>query len=286
MANGNPADVGYNPQGVPEAVLQGLINRKSPKAAGLEGFLNSGFFPQLGQTIQQMGQNEQKKKKQDQLQQLLQAMRTQGAPQQGPQMPAGPPIQGPAGYTPPGAGPSAVPAGQAPMPQNPTSGMGAPAQDNSDRIKQLMMAYDPQGSMEAMQKQMFPAAMNPLQQSQADYYKAKTGALQKGPQSMRGGGQGGWRAIQDRDGSAYLYNEGTGETRQIRGPMPPKPGNPVPAAALDVKTQIANNTQAPWWKKLLGQTPPIQNPLQQQASVPQQGQMLNGKKVVAVEQVQ
>lgn len=273
MANGNPADVGYNPQGVPEAVLQGLINRKSPKAAGLEGFLNSGFFPQLGQTIQQMGQNEQKKKKQDQLQQLLQAMRTQGAPQQGPQMPAGPPIQGPAGYTPPGAGSSAVPAGQAPMPQNPTSGMGAPAQDNSDRIKQLMMAYDPQGSMEAMQKQMFPAVMNPLQQSEIAKNQALTKRYSMPPQQKTPNPtdealkQARIEAIQ-----ALLSRQGQ--------PKPPKPIDPVAAARLQFEVDKANaGNQSRWpWQK----APVLKNPLQGQAQAPAEVQGLSDEELLAI----
>ena len=94
-----------------------------------------------------------------------------------------------------------------------------------------------------------------------DYLKWK---MSQNPQAKTGGTQGGWRAIQGRDGSAYLYNEGTGETRPIKGPMPPpppKPMSPVPAAALDVKTQQLNNAQIPFWQKLMGMTPPIQNPL-------------------------
>lgn len=138
-----------------------------------------GIGQGLGQGLAAIGQAIQEKKKKDIVNQLLQAMRTQGAPQQGPQMPAGPPIQGPAGYTPPGAGPSAVPAGQAPMPQNPASGMGAPAQDNSDRIKQLMMAYDPQAAITAQYEAMSPYKNALTQQALSEAEKNRRPNTQK-----------------------------------------------------------------------------------------------------------
>jgi hypothetical protein len=231
------------------------------------------------------------------IQKLAMAMQNYNQPQQGPQMPTGPAIQGPQGYVPPNQGPnsSAIPSGQYPMPQNPSSGMGAPTGQKSSEIIGLLMQMDPHG--ELVQKLIAqrmglnqPPPLNPLQQSQMGLNQAKTDLLRRGIDKP-GLNQGGWRAIQGRDGSAYLYNESNGEVRPIKGPMappPPKPVNPVPAAALDVKTQQINASGAPWYKKLLGQTPPIVNPLSQKGTqgVPQQGQTFNGKKIVSVEQIQ
>ena len=102
--------------------------------------------------------------------------------------------------------------------------------------------------------------------------------------------------IQTRDGSAYLYNESTGETKPIKGPMAPPAPKPVrpnyDPQKLDVKVQEDNAKNAsaldPILQMLgLPRKPKIVNPLQQnQTGVPQQGQTFNGKKVVAVEQVQ
>lgn len=110
----------------------------------------AGLGQGLGQIGQDVGLIYQQQKQKELMDQLMAASRGQGALQQGPQMPTGPAIQGPSGYAPPGNHPSAVRAGQYPMPQNPTSGMGAPAQDNTSVINSLLMQLAPKESMERM----------------------------------------------------------------------------------------------------------------------------------------
>jgi hypothetical protein len=89
-------------------------------------------------TLEKGLQSAMEKRKQNKiLNQLVQAMQNQGAPQQGPQ---------PEGV---GTEPGMTP---------PTSGMGAPPQDNTQQIQSLMMKYNPEMAM-----RMMPT---PLQQSE------------------------------------------------------------------------------------------------------------------------
>jgi hypothetical protein len=128
------------------------------------------------------------KYKQDQLiKQIQQLMQTQGAPQQGPPMaPAGTP-QPSMSQIPPGQPMSAGGAniGQdVKMPQpiptqqpgvQPASGMGAPAQDNTQQMNALLMKLDPQGMIANL-----VAQQDPLKQAQAAYYKSRASALGSG----------------------------------------------------------------------------------------------------------
>jgi hypothetical protein len=112
----------------------------------------AGIGQGLGQTFGNIGQMVGEQKKKAILNQIIAAMRANGLPQQGPQIPTGPAIQGPEGYSPPNQGPNstAIPAGQFPMPKNPVSGMGSPAQDNNPLIESLIMQYDPQQAIKNM----------------------------------------------------------------------------------------------------------------------------------------
>ena len=264
MANGNPADVGYQPQGVPESIISGLINRRSKGAEGLNQFNQSNFFPALQQMTQQIAQANQKQKQQQALAGIMaQLQQNPGGAQQGPQMPTGPAIQGPQGYAPPNQGPnsSAVPAGQSPMPRNPSSGMGAAPQPfNGIDPKQLIQALGPNAVNQMIQQMMTPPTpMNPLQNSQIGLNQAKTNLLNRPPQQKM------TNPLDDAIKQKRLEMMGL-LMRKAQMQGQPKPPNPVPAAALDVRTQIANNQQAPWYKKMgfAGGLKPVTNPLKGQ----------------------
>jgi hypothetical protein len=90
----------------------------------------------LGQGMSSIGQMVQEHKKKQVLQQLMQAMRQQGQPQQGPPLP--------------GVGMGMK--GQQP----PASGMGASSPDQSSLINSLMMQLDPESGIKAMYEQQDP----------------------------------------------------------------------------------------------------------------------------------
>lgn len=85
-----------------------------------------------------IGQAIQANKKKAILDQIVAAIQQNGEPQQGPPMPAMQP-----------GGPA------------PTSGMGAPPQDNSKLIQSLMTQYSPDSAIEAMQKKMTERPTSP-----------------------------------------------------------------------------------------------------------------------------
>lgn len=151
-----------------------------------------GIGQGLGQGLEGIGQAIQAHKMQQFLQELNQLKQTQGAPQQGPPLPpqGGIPPQS-MGQVPPGQPMSAGPVGigqDVQMPQMtptappgpPMSGIGGPAQDNTQQIQSLLMKIDPQGMIKQMVEQN-----DPLKKAQMDLYKARADAL-KG-----GGGTGG-----------------------------------------------------------------------------------------------
>ena len=109
----------------------------------------AGLGQGLGQGLASIGDIIGEQKKKALLAQIVQAMQTQGAPQQGPPLPG---------------------MGQAQGIPSPASGMGGPAQDNTQQLKGLMMQADPQGMMGAMEGQMF---QTPDQKAQADYLRWK-----------------------------------------------------------------------------------------------------------------
>jgi hypothetical protein len=92
----------------------------------------AGIGQGLGQGLQGIGEAIKAQKQKQLIQQLVAAMGQQGAPQQGPPLPG---------------------AGQPGMP-SPTSGMGAPAQDNSGKIMGLMTQIDPMEAVKTKFKMM------------------------------------------------------------------------------------------------------------------------------------
>ena len=270
MVYGNPSDVGYQPQTISPELISGLINQKAKGAEGINAFNQSNFFPQLNQAIQTIGQRNKQKQQQAAHQQLIQGMGT-------PQTQGQPPTAGVGGFN-----------------QNaPPQTSGYPPFNGMDPVKLLglLAKSDPQGAQELVEKMIQQKMQGPNVRDQYLQWK-----MSQQPQTKTGSGQGGWRMIQTRDGSAYLYNESTGETKPIKGPMAPPAPKPVrpnyDPQKLDVKVQEDNAKNAsaldPILQMLgLPRKPKIVNPLQQnQTGVPQQGQTFNGKKVVAVEQVQ
>lgn len=120
----------------------------------------------LGQGMGQIGQMVQAQKQKQLLDQLMMAMKSNGQIPQGPQMPTGPAIQGPQGYMPPGAGPSAVPAGQFPMPPKPQP------IDNSNLINSLMMKLAPQEAIKANFERQDPYKQALTAQANAEAQKS------------------------------------------------------------------------------------------------------------------
>lgn len=86
----------------------------------------AGLGQGLGQGLGAIGQAIEERKKQQIVAQMANLISTQGSPQQGPQMPGV---------------------------ENPTSGMGAPPQDNSALIQSLMTQYDPKTVIEQKLKE-------------------------------------------------------------------------------------------------------------------------------------
>lgn len=149
----------------------------------------------MGEGLASIGEIIGEQKKKAIVQQLMAAMSQQGAPQQGPPLPMSGTVQQPnltqiPSGQPMTAGGSNIgqdvqmpqPIPTQPQGQQPTSGMGAPAQDNTQLINSLLMKYDPQSAI----KSMMPT--NPLQQSEvaknnamADWYKTRnaTGGASK-----------------------------------------------------------------------------------------------------------
>src|ERR1700679_2048917 len=95
----------------------------------------AGIGQGLGDTFNSIGSYMQAQKKKQLLQQIVQAMQSQGAPQQGPSLPSQQGPQQPGQSFPP-----------------PASGIGGPAQDNTQQLKQMVTQYDPQGSVQQMER--------------------------------------------------------------------------------------------------------------------------------------
>lgn len=163
--------------------------------AGIGQGLGQGMEA-IGNAITEHKKQQVEKAKHDIVLKLIQQMQTQGAPQQGPPLPPGG-MSAPSGgglpqsmgMIPPGqpmtAGtnnvgqdvqmqrpPQAPPMPQAP-PGPPSSGIGGPAQDNTQQIQSLLMQYDPEGTIKQMMAARNPP--NPLQLSEIakNYAEAK-----------------------------------------------------------------------------------------------------------------
>lgn len=121
----------------------------------------AGIGQGLGESLSAVSQQIQAQKQKQLLNQLMQAMQTQGQVPQGPQMPSGPAIQGPQGYAPPGAGPSTVPSGQFPMPPKPQP------LDNTNLINSLMTRLDPQAAIKANFDRQDPLKISEINKNNA-----------------------------------------------------------------------------------------------------------------------
>ena len=150
-----------------------------------------------------------------------------------------------------------------PPPQPPQGGMpGQPPQQpfngaDPQKLISAYMRYDPQGA-QALVGQMIKQRFGSSQMSQLDQMKmqldqAKIDALRRGPQA---------KPTNPLDDELKRARIRALEKLMNRNSQP-KPVNPVPAAALDVRTQIANNQQAPLYKKLgfSGGLKPVVDPL-------------------------
>jgi len=113
----------------------------------------AGLGQGLGNSLAGVAQIIQEQKKKQMVQQLVQAIQTQGAPQQGPQLPG---------------------QGQPGMP-SPVSGMGGPVQDNTAQMRGLLMQLDPQGMVGQMIQEQ-----DPLRKMQAEWYKSRAASLGSG----------------------------------------------------------------------------------------------------------
>lgn len=199
---------------------------------------NSGWGPVVSQIGDAIQKGIKQKQQQAALQQLIQGMGT-------PQTQGQPPTAGVGGFN-----------------QNaPPQTSGYPPFNGMDPVKLLglLAKSDPQGAQELVGKLIQQKMQGPNVRDQYLQWK-----MSQQPQTKTGSGQGSWRMIQTRDGSAYMYNESTGETKPIKGPMAPpapKPVNPVPAAALDVKVQQANQGTGSFLDRLFSSPKPIVNPL-------------------------
>ena len=211
MALGNPI----------EAWLQ-MAQNKNQNTQQMNEDL-AGIGQGVGGALGGIGQIIQQKKKQALMQQIVQAIKTQGAPQQGPPMPDQQGPQMPGQSFPP-----------------PSSGIGGPAQDNTQQMKGLLMQADPQGMMSQVENQLFKPGLNPLQMSEIAKNEALTRKLGMPPQAKP------TNPLDDELKRVRILALHKLMNRQSQ----PKPVNPVPAEALDLRAQIANNQQAPWYKKL------------------------------------
>jgi hypothetical protein len=153
----------------------------------------------LGQGFNTIRQALQEQKKKQLLAQIVQAMKTQGSPQQGPQMsstiPAGQPMSAGTGNV-----------GQdVQMP--PTSGMGGPSQDNTQLIQQLMMQYDPQSEIKSYMDKQDPYKQALTQQALSEADKNRRPPAEKAEWSAYPG--------TTKDGKALELNKLTGEIRPV-----------------------------------------------------------------------
>lgn len=142
----------------------------------------AGIGEGFGQSMGAIGEAVKQQKQKQLLSQLVKAMQGQGQPLA--------PVQGPQGYVPPGAGASAIPAGQVPPGQ----------QDNTQQINSLMTKLDPQMAIKA-------------------HFQKQNAARQTSP----------WRVVSgmlSKNGKPVQQNEMTGEVREVDlGVQPTGRGN-------------------------------------------------------------
>lgn len=205
-----------------------------------------GIGQGLGNSLGQIAQMVEQQKKKQLLDQIVMAMKNQGQPQLGPQMPgvgtgSMPPIQGPAGYAPPGAGSSAIPAGQSPMMTPPTSGMGAPSPDQSGLIDYLMMQYDPQAGMKTLADRRDPLKQSMIQKNLASAtHLSGIGGGQPTTSVWRNTGTGDVTDVQPQDMTGYVeYKVKPGQALQTVTNIPLQKER---AEAMKGKTEAWNRS--------------------------------------------
>jgi hypothetical protein len=152
MAFGNPM----------EAYLEAARQKRQNQQDMIQNLALGGQG--IGEGLGSIGQAIKDRQHKDVLDQIVQAMKTQGAPAQGPQMA---PIQGPSGYLPPGAS-TGTAAGQSPA-------VGLP-QDNTALINSLMMQYSPELGIKSMYEQN-----DPYKRALTDQAKAEAEAKRRPP---------------------------------------------------------------------------------------------------------
>lgn len=229
MSNGNPSDVGYQPQGVPEALISGLINRKSKGAEGLNALNQSNLFPGLQQMTQQIMQANQRKKQQDQMMQVIQQLTGQGSP---------PPPQG----NPQSMGPMTVPPGQ-PMSAGPGN-IGQDVQMPKPPMPQQPMAQSPQMQGQQPFNGVDPSKLLGLyMKANPQGAQALIGQMLQKKMGLTSTKQASpWRVVPNtmtKSGRPIQQNEQTGEVREV--PLDVKESSPR-ANAMDARTDYLNKS--------------------------------------------
>lgn len=187
----------------------------------------------LGQGMQNYADQVRAQKQKQVMAQLIAAMNGQGMPQQGPPM-----FQnGPTG----GASPLPPVGGNAQMgptqPMKPISGMGAPAQDNSNLIQSLMMQLNPEAGIKAQFERMDPYKQALTTQANAEAEKALRPPVPKIPLEYIDTGR------TTLDGKAIYVNKATGE--EIIGKTSGTPKPAMGSANADERHRQFSMTQLP-----------------------------------------
>lgn len=139
--------------------------------------------------------------------QLAQAMQTQGAPQQGPQLPGMPTTSG------------------EPQPP-PTSGMGAPGQDNSRQMMGLMSQIDPSSMITH-----YLGQMDPYKKALTDLYGAEAEKARRPPKPTPEWGAVGGQV--SKNNRTVLFDKITGKT--IEGDVPVTATQAMPGGMANVR---------------------------------------------------
>lgn len=199
----------------------------------------------MGQSLGQMGQvigEAVKAQKQKKLMgDLVAAMNGQGQPQQGPPMFGSSPTPGGSLSIPSGqpmtAGTANIGQDVAMGPPQPTSGMGAPAQDNTKMIQSLMMQLNPEMGIKAQFDRMDPYKQALTTQANAEAEKALRPPVPKIPLEFIDTGR------TTLDGKAIYMNKTTGEEMIGKTAGTPKPT--MGSAMSNERHQQFSMTQLP-----------------------------------------
>lgn len=175
----------------------------------------------LGQMGQVIGEAVKQQKQKALMSQLVAAMNGQGQPQQGPPMFGSSPTPGGSLSIPSGqpmtAGTANIGQDVAMGPPQPTSGMGAPAQDNTKMIQSLMMQLNPEMGIKAQFDRMDPYKQALSNQANAEAEKMLRPPIPKVPLEWIDTGR------TTTDGKAIYVNKATGEEMVGKTAGTPKP---------------------------------------------------------------